>query len=83
MAESITALLAAGARPEMIVAAHARAICPRRAQKTSHPAVREVFVTDTINQTEKDWPQLNVVSIAPLIADAVRRFLANGSLGKL
>jgi ribose-phosphate pyrophosphokinase len=40
--------------------------------------VREVFVTDTINQTEKDWPQLNVVSIAPLIAGAVRRFLANG-----
>jgi hypothetical protein len=28
---------------------------------------------------EKDWPQLNVVSIAPLIAGAVRRFLAHGS----
>jgi phosphoribosylpyrophosphate synthetase len=41
----------------------------------------EVFVTDTINQT--GWPQLNVVSIAPLIPGAVRRFLANGPLGKL
>ena len=45
--------------------------------------MREVFVTDTVNQPEEDWPQLNVISIAPLIADAVRRFLANGSLGKL
>jgi phosphoribosylpyrophosphate synthetase len=33
--------------------------------------VREVFVTDTINQTEKDWPQLSVISIAPLIAGVV------------
>jgi phosphoribosylpyrophosphate synthetase len=33
--------------------------------------VREVFVTDTINQTEKDWPQLSVISIAPLIASVV------------
>ena len=37
VAESITALLAAGARPEMIVAADAWAICPRRTQKTKSP----------------------------------------------
>jgi ribose-phosphate pyrophosphokinase len=81
VAESITALLAAGARPEIIVTAtHGLFVLDAR-KKLSHPAVREVFVTDTINQT--DWPQLNVVSIAPLIAGAVRRFLANGSLGKL
>ena len=77
LAESITALLAAGARPEIIVAAtHGLFVVDAR-KKLSHPAVREVFVTDTINQT--GWPQLNVVSIAPLIAGAVRRFLANGS----
>ena len=83
VAESITALLAAGARPEMIVAAtHGLFVLDAR-KKLSHPAVREVFVTDTVNQPEEDWPQLNVISIAPLIAGAVRRFLANGSLGKL
>jgi hypothetical protein len=60
---------------------HARSICSRRTQKTSHPAVREVIVTDTVSQTEKDWPQLSVISIAPLIAGAVQRSLANGSLG--
>ena len=83
VAESITALLAAGARPEIIVAAtHGLFVLDAR-KKLSHPAVREVFVTDTVNQPEEDWPQLNVISIAPLIACAVRRFLANGSLGKL
>jgi ribose-phosphate pyrophosphokinase len=83
MAESIRALLAAGARPEIIVAAtHGQFVLDAH-KKLSHPAVRAVFVTDSVSQTEKDWPQLNVISIAPLIAGAVQRFLTNGSLGEL
>jgi hypothetical protein len=31
---------------------------------------------------EKDWPKLRVISIASLIADAMQRFLANGSLSE-
>jgi len=54
-----------------------------RFQKLDHPSVREVFVTDTMPAAEKDWPQLQVVSIAPLIAGALERFLANGSIGDL
>jgi ribose-phosphate pyrophosphokinase len=83
IAESITALLAAGAGPEIIVAAtHGLFVLDAR-KKLSHPAVREVIVTDTVSQKEKDWPQLSVISIAPLIAGAVQRSLANGSLGEL
>jgi ribose-phosphate pyrophosphokinase len=83
MAESITALLAAGARPEMIVAAtHGLLLVGARA-KLEHPAVRAVFVTDTISVTEKDWLQLHVVSIAPLLASALTRFLADDSIGDL
>jgi ribose-phosphate pyrophosphokinase len=44
--------------------------------------VCDVFVTDAVRVTEKDWPQLRVISIAPLIAGAVQRLLANGSLGE-
>jgi ribose-phosphate pyrophosphokinase len=51
--------------------------------KLSHPAVREVFVTDTVSVAEKDWPQLRVISIAPLIAGAVKRLVADGSLSEL
>jgi ribose-phosphate pyrophosphokinase len=79
VAESITALLAAGARPEMFVAAtHGLFVLDAR-RKLSHPAVREVYVTDTISVVEKDWPQLHVISIAPLLASAVQRFLTDGS----
>jgi ribose-phosphate pyrophosphokinase len=45
--------------------------------------VRAVFVTDTVSVTEKDWPQLHVVSIAPLIGSSLKRFLADGSNGNL
>jgi phosphoribosylpyrophosphate synthetase len=43
----------------------------------------EVFVTDALSLAQRDWPQVRVISIAPLIAGAVQRFLANASLGEL
>ena len=70
------ALLAAGARSEIIVAAtHGLFVVDA--------AVRKVFVTDTVRVSEQNWPQLHVISIAPLIAGAVQRFLADGSLDEL
>jgi len=50
--------------------------------KLDDPAIREVLVTDTVSVTEQ-WPQLRVVSIAPLIASALERFLADGTLADL
>jgi ribose-phosphate pyrophosphokinase len=51
-------------------------------EKLSHPAVRYVYVTDTVRVGEPDWPQLRVVSIAPLLAAALRRLLADGHRGE-
>jgi ribose-phosphate pyrophosphokinase len=82
IAESITALLAAGVRPEIMVAATHGLFVRDARHKLSHPALREVVVTDTACVPSEDWPQLRVVSIAPVIAGAVQRFLANGSLGE-
>jgi ribose-phosphate pyrophosphokinase len=76
VAESIRALLASGARPEIIVAATHGLFVRGARQKLSHPAVRNVFVTDTVSVTEKDWPQLRVVSIAPMIAAALQRLFS-------
>jgi phosphoribosylpyrophosphate synthetase len=42
-----------------------------------------VFVTDTVSLARQNWPQLRVISIAPLIAGAMQRFLGNGSLGEV
>jgi hypothetical protein len=35
----------------------------------------------TVRVAEQDWPQLRIISIASLIAGAVERFLADGSIG--
>jgi phosphoribosylpyrophosphate synthetase len=41
-----------------------------------------VFVTDTVRVPDvTGWPQLCVISIAPLIGAAIKRFLGNGSIG--
>ncbi|HEU5097429.1 MAG TPA: hypothetical protein VFU22_00175 [Roseiflexaceae bacterium] len=46
-------------------------------------AIRVMFVTYAVAQLEKDWPQLRVISVAPLLAAALRRLLADGSLSDL
>jgi ribose-phosphate pyrophosphokinase len=73
----------AGARPEILVAATHGLLVTGAREKLSHPAVRDVLVTDTVCVPKRDWPQLHVISIAPLIADAVKRLVADGSLGEL
>ena len=62
---------------------HARVICPWGAQQVESPRPARCVVTDAVLVTEKDWPQLRVISIAPLIADAMQRSLANSSLCEL
>jgi ribose-phosphate pyrophosphokinase len=81
--ESVEALLAAGARPAITVAATHGLLLDGARDKLSREGVREVFVTDTVPVTERDWPQLQVVSVAPLVAAAIRRFLADESLSDL
>jgi ribose-phosphate pyrophosphokinase len=83
LADAIRALLAAGARPEITIAATHGLFLPGAREKLDHSAVQDVWVTDTVSVAEKDWPRLRVVSIAPLVADALRRFLADGSLEDL
>jgi ribose-phosphate pyrophosphokinase len=81
--ESVEALLKVGARPEVMVAATHGLLLDGAVDKLSHEAMREVFVTDTVSMAGKGWPQLRVVSVGPLIAKAIRRFTADGSLSDL
>jgi ribose-phosphate pyrophosphokinase len=81
--ESIDALLRAGARPEFtIVATHGLLLDGAR-EHLNHESVREVVVTDTVSVKDNGWPKLRVVSVAPLIAGAIRRLLSDGSLSDL
>jgi ribose-phosphate pyrophosphokinase len=83
LAEAIRALLAAGGRPEITVAATHGLFLPGAREKLDQPAVYDVWVTDSVAVAEKDWPRLRVASITPLVAGALRRFLADGSIGDL
>lgn len=97
IATSVQALLAAGARPDITVAATHALLLEGAREKLSHPAIRIVYVTDTValptsaepvpgavpGDTVSPWPQLQVISLAPLLAEAIRRLLANGSLSDL
>ena len=80
IAESVEALLGAGARPEIIVAATHGLLLAGAREKLARPETREVLVTDTVAPPGHDWPQLRVVSVAPLIASALRRYLSDGPL---
>jgi ribose-phosphate pyrophosphokinase len=79
IAESIRALLKAGAQPEFTVAATHGLLVEDARGKLSHSAVREVLVTDTVDVRGKEWPRLRTISIAPLLAAAVRRLVADRS----
>jgi ribose-phosphate pyrophosphokinase len=83
MAESIEALLDAGARPEITVAATHGLLLAGARENLDHEGVREVLVTDTVRAADEGWPKLRVVSVAPLIAGAIRQFIIDGSLGAL
>jgi ribose-phosphate pyrophosphokinase len=83
MAESIEALLNAGASPQITIAATHGLLLDAACERLSLKSVREVFVTDTVAPIEKDWPQLQIISVAPLIAGAIQRFMIDGSLSDL
>jgi ribose-phosphate pyrophosphokinase len=83
ISESIKALLEAGARPEITVAATHGLLIDGAREKLSHESIREIFVTDSVEVEITGWPQLHVVSIAPVIASAIRQIMADGSLSSL
>lgn len=83
LASAIDALLNAGARPELTIAATHGLLLPGARQKLMHEAVKKIVVTDTIAGIPKDWPCLQSISIAPVIAGAFKRLLEHRSLGDL
>ncbi|MDH4302235.1 MAG: hypothetical protein OEV51_09170 [Nitrospira sp.] len=83
LASGMEALLQAGARPELTIAATHGLLLPGARQKLAHEAVKKVVITDTVAGAPKDWPRLQVVSIAPVIAGALKRLLEHRSLGDL
>lgn len=83
LTRSIEALLQAGARPEIVVAATHGVFVAGARERLSHPSLRAILVTDSIAVSVRDWPQLRVISVAPLLAAAIQQLTVNGSLSDL
>jgi ribose-phosphate pyrophosphokinase len=79
IAEAVKALLGEGAKPEMQVAATHGVFTPGAREKLSMPELKGIWVTDSIAQPD-DWPELHVVSVAPLLASSIRRQNAGQSM---
>ena len=83
IAEAVAALLREGARPEMFVAATHGLFVGDALARLSHPAIRAIYVTDSVPTPAEPCPGSNVVFLAPLLAAAVRRFRSDESIGDL
>ncbi|MGH7555713.1 MAG: ribose-phosphate diphosphokinase [Longimicrobiales bacterium] len=82
IAAATEALAGAGAHADWIVAATHGVFAPGAAAMLGAAGVQAVLVTDTIPPAP-DWPAVERVSIAPLLAEALRRIVADESLRDL
>jgi ribose-phosphate pyrophosphokinase len=77
IAEGVLTLLEAGARPAITVAATHGLLLEGARSRLAHPAIHGLFVTDSVAVPSMRWPQLHVVTLAPLLVQAVRRLVAD------
>ena len=83
IAGAVRVVLEAGAKDVIVAATHGVLSDPA-AQRLSESGAREVVVTDTLPIIpEKRFPQLTILSIAPLIARAIREVFDDGSVTSL
>lgn len=80
LANSIEALVNAGAYSEVFVAATHALLVGNAEVNLAHAGICRIYTTDTIKTTEHVGLPLHVVSIAPLIAEVIQRLLTGKSL---
>lgn len=95
MAQGIMALLEAGARPDITIAATHGLFIGKARERLSQDYIKAIYVTDTVtdtlspqsfqqySQSHSQLHSLHVISVAPLIAATIQRFQANGSISDL
>jgi ribose-phosphate pyrophosphokinase len=73
---AVEALIRAGAAEHFLVGASHAVFTAEARQNLSHPSIRKIIVTNSIPFSADDWPQVKVVSLAPILAEAIRRSVA-------
>lgn len=83
VAKAVEALLAQGASDVVVAATHGVLSGPAR-DRLSSCGAREVIFTDTLPiPDEKRFPAMTVLSIAPLLAEAIHQVFEDGSVTSL
>jgi len=83
IASAVKVILAAGAKDVIIAATHGVLSDPA-AQRLSECGAREVVITDTLPiSADRTFDKLTVLSIAPLLARAIREVFDDGSVTSL
>ncbi|EYR62917.1 ribose-phosphate pyrophosphokinase [Actinotalea ferrariae CF5-4] len=83
IAEAVRVLLAAGAKDVIVAATHGVLSHPA-GQRLQECGAREIVVTDTLPISEdRQFEKLTVLSIAPLLARAIREVFDDGSVTSL
>jgi ribose-phosphate pyrophosphokinase len=80
------ALLEAGAQPDMTVVATHPVLIDNALDQLDHPAIKHIVVSDTIPvsfEKRRRLPTLEVVSLAPLLAEAMVRLHRGQSISAL
>ena len=70
---AVEALTRAGATANFVIAASHAVFTPEARQNLSHSSIRKIIVSNSIPLSPDDWPQVTIVSLASLLADAIRR----------
>lgn len=82
MRRGIDALLKLGAVPDVRVAATHAVFTPPALERLSHPAIKAVYVTDTV-PFHGGHDAVQVLSVAPLLAKAIRNVHDHASVSSL
>ncbi len=79
--ELLDKLAELGCTGASVACTHGLFIGPAMRRLSGHPMIREIVTTDTVPQT--DWPELVVLSVAGLFAEAIDRIHAGESISSL
>lgn len=83
--DEIASLIDAGARPEVYLAVTHGVLLESALKRLDHPFIKKLIVSDTIQQPPEilSHPKVEVVSVAPLLADAIWRIHVGSSISSL
>jgi ribose-phosphate pyrophosphokinase len=80
----VDALVQRGARPEVYMAITHPVLCGNAVDRLQHPALKALITTDTITiPPERMTDKIRVVSLAPMLADVIKRIHLNQSVSEV